>query len=110
MKLVFICSPLRGDYAENIKRTQYLCATAARRYDVIPIAPHIYFTQFLRDSNPGERELGTQMGLELLGLCDEVWVDGMNDPSEGMVAEIEAARIAGIPVRDLRDYLGVNQR
>ncbi|XCH78307.1 MAG: DUF4406 domain-containing protein [Candidatus Dehalobacter alkaniphilus] len=99
MKLVYICSPCRGDYEKNIIKAQGYCREAISM-GVIPIAPHVYFTQFLSDLYPEERKLGMTAGLELLKLCTEVWVYGMANPSEGMVAEIKLAEKLGIPVRD----------
>lgn len=69
---------------------------------MIPIAPHIYFTQFLDDDDPQERRLGLDMGLELLKLCSELWVFG-NRLSEGMKGEIENAKRLGIPIQYFND-------
>lgn len=102
MKLVYICSPCRGDYEKNITKAQEYCREAIGM-GVIPIAPHVYFTQFLSDLYPEERKLGMTAGLELLKLCTEVWVYGMAHPSEGMAAEISMAKRLGIPVRDAVD-------
>lgn len=71
MKLVYICSPCRGDYERNITKAQEYCREAISM-GVIPITPHVYFTQFLNDLYPEERKLGMTAGLELLKLCSEV--------------------------------------
>lgn len=99
MKKVYICSPCRGDYEKNIAKAQEYCREAALD-GVLPIAPHVYLTQFLADTVPAERELGMSLGLELLRGCDEVWVYGVTAPSAGMAAEIKLARELGIPVID----------
>lgn len=99
MKKVYICSPCRGDYEKNIQKAQGYCREAVQM-GVIPIAPHVYLTQFLDDTIPEERTTGLNIGLELLKDCDEVWVYGMQNPSEGMKAEIELAGKLGIHVRD----------
>jgi len=98
-KLVYICSPLRGDIERNIIKAQSYCREAVE-LGVIPIAPHVYFTQFLNDLIPEERKIGMELGIELLKKCDEVWVYGIQNQSEGMKAEIELAKELGIPVRD----------
>jgi len=67
-------------------------------HGVLPIAPHIYFTQFLDDSYPAERELGIRAGLELLRECDEVFVFG-DRITAGMDREINVARSLGIAIR-----------
>lgn len=97
--LVYICSPLRGDYDNNIDNaTSYSRAAFTRGY--IPITPHIYFTRFLNDDNERERVMAMDAGLQLLRMCSEVWVFGLDDPSEGMQAEIAFAIRNGIKVRD----------
>lgn len=68
--------------------------------DVVPIAPHVYCTQFLNDMNPDERAVGMEMGIALLDMCDELWAYGMENPSEGMQREIEYATEHGITIRD----------
>ena len=93
MKRVYIASPLRGNIAANIERAKEYCRKAAR-HGVLPIAPHIYFTQFLDDDKPQERDAGIRMGLELLKLCDAVYVYG-NTISEGMEQEILLAESLG---------------
>lgn len=40
--------------------------------------------------NPSDRNVGMEMGITILKQCDELWVFG--EPSEGMKAEIEAAK------------------
>jgi 3-mercaptopyruvate sulfurtransferase SseA len=95
MKKIYICSPLRGDYEQNIENAILYCREVIREGH-IPIAPHLYFTQFLDDTIPSEREIGLKYGLELVKSCDKVYVYG--EPSEGMQAEIELAEQLGIEV------------
>ena len=100
-KLVYICSPCRGDVEKNIEKAQRYCREAVELWDdVIPIAPHVYFTQFLDDTKQEERAAGMDMGLSLLAMCDELWVYGIENPSEGMRSEIEYAKQHQIPIRD----------
>lgn len=49
MRKIYICSALRGNVDENIRKARCFCEYVAREYQAIPIAPHIYFTQFLND-------------------------------------------------------------
>ena len=51
MKLAYICSPCRGDYEKNIIKAQEYCREAMND-GLLPLAPHVYFTQFVDDSNP----------------------------------------------------------
>lgn len=103
-RLIYICSPLRGNYEINIQSARLYCLDVVEICpDAVPIAPHIYFTQFLNDKNPRERAIGIEMGLALLEKCDEVWVHGADHPSEGMMREIARARELGIPVYNACD-------
>ena len=95
MKKIYICSPFRGNVAENIEKALHYCRKVALAGDM-PIAPHLYFTQFLDNAKPDERNIGLKFGLELVKLCDKVYVYG--EPSEGMQAEIELAEKLGIEV------------
>ena len=100
-KLIYICSPLRGDYESNIENAETYCRLVMKFIpNAIPIAPHIYFTRFLHDTDEEERRLGMAAGIELLDKCDELWAFDMDAPSEGMRAEIEYAKERGIPVKD----------
>ena len=56
MKKVYICSPCRGDYENNIQRAKEYSRAAVQK-GVIPVTPHIYLTQFMDDNVPEEREL-----------------------------------------------------
>lgn len=98
-KLVYICSPYRGNVEENTKNARaYSLKAMTEHPDVIPIAPHLLFTQFLDDNDPEQRRIGLDAGLDLLSICDELWVYG--EPSEGMAAEIRLAEELCIPIRD----------
>lgn len=100
-KLIYICSACRGDYENNLQNARIYCRAIMKRFpDVVPIAPHLLFTQFLDDSDPAERAHGLEAGIALLDMCDEMWVFGLDHPTEGMSAEIEYAKEYGIPIRD----------
>ena len=92
-KKVYICSPYRGDVAKHCGYAIDYCRWAALEHNVMPIAPHVYFSQFLNDDIPEQRQLGLLMRLKLLQECSEVWVFG-DKLSDGMAAEItEAMRL-----------------
>lgn len=83
----------------NIQKAINYCKEAIRIDSrAIPIAPHIYCTQFLDDTIPSERAAGLDMGLAMLSKCSEIWVYGINNPSEGMKAEIQYAKSHGIKI------------
>lgn len=98
MKKIFICSAYRGDIDGNIEKAKEYCRWAAVECGVIPIAPHLFFPQFLDDDVETERELGINMGLSLLKECSELWYFG-DSITEGMKKEIDTAVKLGIPVR-----------
>ena len=99
--LVYVCSPFSGDVEVNIEN--------ARRYSrfavdsgCIPITPHLFFPQFMRDDDPKERNLAIFMDIVLLTKCAELWVFGERI-STGMSLEIEKAKRRGMPIRYFTD-------
>lgn len=95
--IVYICSPYVGDIENNSAAARRYCRFAVEA-GCIPIAPHLFFTQFLDDRNPKERELGLFFGNALLSKCAEMWVFG-DHISEGMAAEIKRATWKGHRIR-----------
>lgn len=108
-KKIFVCSPYRptskteecrkDELAANVKRVKNACRILTK-LGFLPLAPHLYFTQFLKDEDAQERNTGMQLGLRWLEDADELWVFG-NTISEGMAAEIEKAHELNKPVRNL---------
>lgn len=101
MKMVYICSPYRGDVEVNVARAHRYCLFAAKN-EVVPLAPHTIFTQWLDDNDKEEREAGIYLGLELLTRCDELWVFG-GRITEGMEKEIATASNLGKPMLYFND-------
>jgi len=97
MKLVFVSSPLRGDVKANQARAMKFCKFACEQ-GCSPLAPHLFFTQFLDDYLVSERTLGLEAGLEWLRRADEVWVFSEHGVSEGMQKELDLANALGKPV------------
>lgn len=100
-KLIYIAPPLKGDLERNIRRAIGYCRYVYAQGG-IPLAPHVIFTQFLDDGISADREAGRAMGLTLLAKCQELWAFG-GCLSEGMKAEIAAAKAKGIKVRRFND-------
>ena len=103
MRKVYVCSALRGDVEENIRKARSFCEFIVREHEMIPIAPHIYFTQFLDDNIDSEREFGIKAGLFLLSECDELWYFG-DQISRGMTDEICKAMGIGMKVQYVPEY------
>lgn len=100
-KIVYICSPYRG--IDRLEREQNILN--AKKYGVmalkmgcIPMIVHLSIAEIMDDSDPSQRKLGLNAALELLSICHEIWVFGIN-PSEGMCGEIMHAIKKGIPIR-----------
>ena len=95
--IVYICSPFSGDIKRNIDKARRFCRHAVDK-GCIPIAPHLFFPQFMSDDNPKERNLAIFMDIVLLSKCAELWVFG-ETISKGMSIEIEKAKRKGQPIR-----------
>ena len=99
--MVYICSPLSGSIAANQRSARRYCRFAVDG-GYIPLAPHLYFPQFMDDGNGAERNLALFMDLVLLSKCAELWVFG-DHISKGMSIEIEKAKRKGQPIRWFTD-------
>jgi hypothetical protein len=100
MKMIYICSPWKAETKEekaaNIEIVKDLCRKVIMAGN-IPIAPHLYFTQFLDDDIPTERTCGMAAGLKLLESCSEV-VAADVPPTKGMKVELIEAVGLGLRV------------
>ena len=108
-KKIFVCSPYRptskteecrkDELMANINRAKTACRILTT-LGFLPMAPHLYFTQFLKDEDAQERATGIRFGMQWLEAADEVWVFG-ETISEGMAAEIKRAHELQKPVCNL---------
>ena len=85
---------------ENAKR--YSRFAVDRHYR--PITPHIYFTQFMDDNIPEERDTAIFMNWVLMSKCVELWVFG-EYISSGMNVEIERAKRKHMKIRYFTEEL-----
>lgn len=107
MKVIYVCSPFRGNIKENAALAKRLCRKAALEGFAV-ICPHLLYPQFLVDEGD-ERETGIRAGLKLLEAADEVWVaDGKI--SAGMSREIARAGELGIPTKCVCDPRAAEER
>ena len=82
---IFVCSPYRptsqdekcrkDELEANIRRAKMACRILSTP-GFLPLAPHLYFTQFLKDEEKQERNTGIQLGMQWLEEADELWVFG----------------------------------
>jgi hypothetical protein len=98
-KLVYICSPYAGDVEKNVEFAKMACRYAIQQ-NCTPVAVHLLYPQLLNDSDPVQRQIGIRMGLRVLEATDELWCCG-SQISEGMHAEIAAAKRLGIPIKEI---------
>lgn len=106
---VYVCSPFRptavneadraSELQSNVERALKACRILAM-LGIQPLAPHLYFTRFLKDDVAAERNAGIEFGMSWLEQADELWVFGDN-VSAGMEQEIVKARELGKPVHTL---------
>jgi hypothetical protein len=105
MKKVYICAPLKahGPYTidENIRYAKGY-SNWVYTFGHLPICPHIYLEPATGLKEESDREKLLELGIELLKLCDELWVFG-DYISEGMKHEIEMATELGIKVKLWRE-------
>lgn len=92
MDKVYIISRYRADDRKQVEFNKevarYFCKKIVEKGKV-PVAPHIYYTQFLDDEYQDDRECGMKLGIDALRECQWfllVVIDG--EISEGMKAEI----------------------
>ena len=95
--IVYVCSPYVGDTEKNTANVRRYCRFVVDKGS-IPLAPHLFFPQFMDDKNGQERELAMFMNMALMSKCAEVWVFGEH-VSGGMAAEIRNAEEKQRPVR-----------
>lgn len=98
MKKVYICSAFAssGTKVGNLIMARFYSETALRR-GYLPIAPHLMYGEILQDDYPEDREMALAAGLELLEMCDEIWIFG--PVAGGMINEVKKAEEMGLVVR-----------
>lgn len=103
MDKVYIISRYRADTKQKIEFNRevarYFCRAVIDEGKV-PVAPHLFYTQFLDDDYPDDREIGLDMGLMELRESKEfllVVIDGVI--SDGMRGEIAEAGRMCLPGR-----------
>lgn len=118
---LYVCTPYSGDIERNIQRTKAVCSVLSN-LGYLPIAPHLFYTQFLNDRISEERKIGMECGLQQLHDAMAIVVVGDDEGkiSRGMIQEIVFASYQQIQIihfstmdafvnkaRDIKDYLKV---
>lgn len=110
---VYVCSPYNAKTPEQIEANVTLAKSVCKAIveaGNYPVAPHLYFPQFMNEKSEAEREFGIMAGLQLMNGCDEVMACVVNDYiSPGMERELTyAANNLGIPV--IMTYINKEKR
>ncbi|WP_338835855.1 DUF4406 domain-containing protein [Neomoorella thermoacetica] len=100
-KLVYVAHPFAGDPEGNKAKAAEICRRIAATYPgVVPVCPILVFS-FLEE--PADRELALAFCMALLERCDELWLAGEWEKSEGCWLERQKAQMWGMPVIDYRE-------
>ena len=102
MDKIFICSRFEGDSEKHKQLARIYCLMVWNK-GYLPIAPHLYFPQFLDNNNKEQREAIMQVGLNALRQCKAVYVYGRS-VSDGMRREIKLAEELKIPITYFDEY------
>ena len=98
MKKVYIIHPFQGK-EENLEKIGQICRAIANM-GFLPVSP-VHVFSFLDDSIPEERKQALKLCQELVKVCDQAWLFGDWEKSEGCKIEIQAAEETGVPVVDM---------
>lgn len=94
-KLVYICSPYRGEVERNLEYARELTRKALD-CGFVPVTPHLYLTQVVNEDDPAERDTGMAAGRSLLAQCSYILIGSKYGLSEGMLGEIDLALELGL--------------
>lgn len=100
-RTVYLASPLSGDIDANQAYARLAMRDSLSRGEA-PFVPHILYTQVLNDTEPADREAGMTAGTAWLLRADALVAYVDRGISDGMRAEMDAARAAGIVVEERR--------
>ena len=111
--IVFVCSPFHGfttdDIESNVGRARIICRALVLA-DHLPIAPHLYFPQFMDDKVAAERDTGIARGHQLMRLCRAVvkWWPSDTEIGGGMESDLQRAAELDLPVLHLRLFAALH--
>lgn len=91
MRRVIIESPYRGDVFRNVQYAARCIQDSIRRGEA-PFASHLFYTQFLDDADPVQRERGLLAGFSWSNAADLCAVYNDLGISPGMLRGINNAR------------------
>ena len=101
-KRVYICAPYDGENTRSREKIWGYCLFARER-TYAPIAPFLYYPQFMPEIYEKEMQLMRSLALRDLLTSEEIWIFGNNVTLE-MENEISCASSHGLNIRWLPDY------
>ena len=96
--LVYICSPHTGNPREAEFFDRFYCHLATGE-EATPIAPYLFFPQYLDVKTQPDKEISRRSAMDLLCKCKEMWVIKEAGMTAEMAKEIRFAKEHGIPIR-----------
>lgn len=93
-KLLYVCSPYRGEVKRNKQYARELTRLAIDK-GFLPVTVHLYLTEATDDNNEADRAIGMRTGQEILDHCKYILIGGKYGLSQGMKAEIRRALDTG---------------
>ena len=94
MKRVILESPYAGDVERNVEYARRAMLDSLKRGEA-PFLSHLLYTQVLEDTEPYQRQLGTEAGWSWIVVADGTVVYEDYGISDGMVVGIECAAYMG---------------
>jgi hypothetical protein len=109
--LVFLAHPFANDPVRNVERVVRIARLIVRlSLDkalpkvCAPVVPHLALSVYDEDQNGLVRPITEIVSQRIVSACDELWLVSPQT-SAGMRLEMEAARVAGIPVLGWADVV-----
>lgn len=91
MKLIYVCSPYRGEVRRNIENAKKHCMRILEGGNV-PLCVHLFLNEMTGLSEKkGDRNTLLELGKLYVRMADELWVFPNPKVSEGMIGEIKLA-------------------
>ena len=68
MRWIYVASPYKGDVKTNVENAKKYALFVAKQ-ELLPVAPHLYLTQFLNDDIEEQRSVG--LSYRKAGCCKQ---------------------------------------
>ena len=102
LQRVYICAPFEGRNTRSQEKIWWYCHFA-KDHNCIPVAPYLYFPEFMNEMIEKERKQMEHFALCNMQQAQEVWVFG-DVMTPAMKRELELANDLGINIRFLPDW------